>query len=49
MAALRSDAQIVVSNYDNIQWLAEQALDFDAIVFDELTRLKNPAAHVSKR
>lgn len=43
MAALRSNAQIVVSNYDNIQWLAEQALDFDAIVFDELTRLKNPS------
>jgi SNF2 family DNA or RNA helicase len=42
-AALRSGAQIVVSNYDNIQWLAEQALDFDAIVFDELTRLKNPS------
>jgi SNF2 family DNA or RNA helicase len=41
--ALRSKAQIVVSNYDNIQWLAEQALDFDAIVFDELTRLKNPS------
>jgi len=43
LAALRSTAQIVVSNYDNIQWLAEQALDFDAIVFDELTRLKNPS------
>ena len=43
MAALRSDAQIVVSNYDNIQWLAEQTLDFDGIVFDELTRLKNPS------
>jgi SNF2 family DNA or RNA helicase len=43
VAALRSKAQIVVSNYDNIQWLAEQALDFDAIVFDELTRLKNPS------
>ena len=41
--ALRSKAQIVVSNYDNIQWLAEQALDFDGIVFDELTRLKNPS------
>jgi SNF2 family DNA or RNA helicase len=41
--ALNSDARIVVSNYDNIQWLAEQALDFDAIVFDELTRLKNPS------
>jgi SNF2 family DNA or RNA helicase len=41
--ALASKAQIVVSNYDNIQWLAEQELDFDAIVFDELTRLKNPS------
>jgi SNF2 family DNA or RNA helicase len=43
LAALCSKAQIVVSNYDNIQWLAEQALDFDGIVFDELTRLKNPS------
>ena len=43
LAALRSKTQIVVSNYDNIQWLAEQALDFDGIVFDELTRLKNPS------
>ena len=41
--ALASKAQIVVSNYDNIQWLAEQALNFDGIVFDELTRLKNPS------
>ena len=42
-AALQSGAQIIVSNYDNIQWLAEQQLDFDAIVFDELTKLKNPS------
>ena len=34
-------AQVVVINYDNLQWLAEQPLDFDAVVFDELTRLKN--------
>ena len=40
-AALK--AQVVVINYDNIQWLAEQALDFDGVVFDELTRLKNPS------
>ena len=40
-AALK--AQVVVTNYDNIQWLAEQALDFDGVVFDELTRLKNPS------
>jgi SNF2 family DNA or RNA helicase len=41
MAALRSDAQIVVSNYDNIATLPTTS--FDAIVFDELTRLKNPS------
>lgn len=41
--ALASDAQVVVTNYDNLQWLADQTLDFDAIVFDELTRLKNPS------
>lgn len=41
--ALESGAQIVVTNYDNIQWLVEQNLKFDAIVFDELTRLKNPS------
>ncbi len=43
MTALRSNARIVVTNYDNIQWLAEQKLNFDAIVFDELTKLKNPS------
>lgn len=42
-AALRSKAQVVVTNYDNLQWLSEQALDFDGVVFDELTRLKNPS------
>jgi SNF2 family DNA or RNA helicase len=43
-AALYSDADVVVTNYDNLQWLAEQNLSlFDAIVFDELTRLKNPS------
>ena len=43
-AALYSGAQIVVTNYDNIQWLAEQNLGhIDAIVFDELTKLKNPS------
>ena len=43
LAALKSKAQAVVTNYDNIQWLADQELNFDAIVFDELTRLKNPS------
>jgi SNF2 family DNA or RNA helicase len=37
------NAQVVVINYDNIQWLAEQQLSFDGVVFDELTRLKNPS------
>jgi SNF2 family DNA or RNA helicase len=44
VSALRTPRDIVVINYDNIQWLAEQDLsDFDAIVFDELTKLKNPS------
>ena len=43
LAAFKSKAQVVVTNYDNIQWLAEQQLNFDGIVFDELTRLKNPS------
>jgi SNF2 family DNA or RNA helicase len=43
-AALYSGAQVIVSNYDNIQWLAEQNLaHINAIVFDELTKLKNPS------
>ena len=43
-AALRSTSEIVVINYDNIPWLAEQDLSgFDAVVFDELTKLKNPS------
>jgi SNF2 family DNA or RNA helicase len=41
--ALMSDMPVVVTNYDNIQWLATQDLNFDGIVFDELTRLKNPS------
>jgi len=41
-AAFASDADIVVINYDNLQSI--QNLDgFDGIVFDELTRLKNPS------
>lgn len=42
-AALASDADVIVTNYDNLQWLSEQQLDFDAVVFDELTKLKNPS------
>ena len=43
LAALKSKSQVVVINYDNIQWLTEQYLDFNGIVFDELTKLKNPS------
>jgi SNF2 family DNA or RNA helicase len=39
--AFKSDVRIVVTNYDNIQSLPDCS-DFDGIVFDELTRLKNP-------
>jgi hypothetical protein len=43
-AALYADADITVTNYDNLQWLADQDLSlFTGIVFDELTRLKNPS------
>jgi SNF2 family DNA or RNA helicase len=43
LKALRSKSDVVVVNYDSLQWLSEQFLDFDGIVFDELTRLKNPS------
>ena len=43
LKALRSKTNVVVVNYDNIEWLTEQFLDFDAVVFDELTKLKNPS------
>ena len=43
-AALDGSADAVAINYENLQWLAEQDLSsFDGIVFDELTRLKNPS------
>ena len=44
LRALDSEANVVISNYDNLQWLADHGLQqFDAIVFDELTRLKDPS------
>ena len=39
--AFESDADVVVTNYDNIPSIDPK--DFDGIVFDELTRLKNPS------
>jgi hypothetical protein len=41
-AALDSGASVVVINYDNLDKLTSLA-GFDGIVFDELTRLKNPS------
>lgn len=44
LKALESNANVVVTNYDNLQWLAQQSLGtFAGIVFDELTKLKNPS------
>ena len=44
-SALTDDtADVVVATYDNLQWLAEQDFPpFDGVVYDELTRLKNPS------
>jgi SNF2 family DNA or RNA helicase len=41
--AVNADTHVLVTNYDNLQWLSEQDFEFDAVVFDELTRLKNPS------
>ena len=41
-AALDSNASVVVTNYDNLDKLTDLS-GFDGIVFDELTRLKNPS------
>ena len=40
--AWNSDATVVVTNYDNLQSVPDLSA-FDGIVFDELTRLKNPS------
>lgn len=51
-APARTGANVVVTNYDNIQWLADlckhnkcglEGMGFEGIVFDELTKLKNPS------
>ena len=39
--AWNSGAQVVVTNYDNLQAVRDLSA-FDGVVFDELTRLKNP-------
>ena len=42
-AAFASAACVVVTNYDNLQTAPPDISSFDGIVFDELTRLKNPS------
>jgi len=42
-AAFASDAAVVVVNYDVLDVVGEDFGRFDGIVFDELTRLKNPS------
>lgn len=44
-AALLENADVFIVNYENLQWLADTAnlTAFSGIVFDELTRLKNPS------
>ena len=37
------DYNIVTTNYDNLVWLSGHKFEFDIIVFDELTRMKNPS------
>ena len=47
LAALQADAQIYVTNRDNIQWLVAQKWPiylFDAVVLDELSSYKNYSA-----
>ena len=44
--AFKCKANVIVTNYDNLLWLCREhpeLLKFDGIVFDELTRLKNPS------
>jgi SNF2 family DNA or RNA helicase len=45
--AFKCSANVIVTNYDNLLWLCRERPDllqgFDGIVFDELTRLKNPS------
>lgn len=47
VSALETAADVYVINRENVMWLVEylgQAWDFDAVVIDELSSFKNPAA-----
>lgn len=52
IAALKSGADIVTTNYDNVPWLIEtlgNAWDFDMVIADESTRLKGLRVSVQRR
>lgn len=44
-ASFASKARVVIMGYDNLQWMMQNDLHvtFDGVVFDELTRLKDPS------
>jgi SNF2 family DNA or RNA helicase len=52
IAALKSDAQVVVINYDNVKWMVDNldlaALGFDILVLDEITKCKDGTTHRAK-
>ena len=41
LKVFNGSAQVVVTNYENIVWLTKQQHNFDGLVCDELTRLKD--------
>lgn len=43
--AMAAPADVTIANYENLVWLLENTdLDYDAIIFDELTNMKNWSA-----
>ena len=46
VAALARDADIYLTNYEGLPWLARQRKlpDFDTVVYDEVSKLSNPAS-----
>jgi SNF2 family DNA or RNA helicase len=40
LAVLRKKPQVMIANYELLQWLAAQEIEFDGIIFDEVDRLK---------
>lgn len=52
LAALRSGADIITTNYENVEWLLEQYKDqwpFDMVFADESTRLKGLRISIQQR